>query len=52
MNEASQSEKTLLFLDELFLYHTVLERKRTFLYDRLEYCSKAKHKIKCHEKVN
>jgi len=54
MNEASQSEKTLrpvLFLDELFLHHTVLERKRTFLHDRLEYCSKAKDKIKLHKEV-
>lgn len=33
MNEASQSEKTLLpvfFLDELFLYHTILGRKKPF----------------------
>lgn len=34
MNEASQSEKTLLpvffSLDELFLYHTILGRKKPF----------------------
>lgn len=55
MNEASQSGKTLLpvlFLHELLLYLTILERKRTFLHHRLEYCSKANRKRKSHEKVN
>lgn len=55
MNEASQSEKTLLpvfFLDELFLYHTILGREKTFRHDRSECYSKAKHELKFHEKVN